>query len=81
MKNIKEISGNKFEFWSGGKDTARFLTEKEIEQVFYILEECYPEGMDETEINDFFWYEDDTIAEWLGYESFEQIMDERKELI
>ena len=40
-----------------------------------MLEELYPEGMEEVEVNDFFWFEDDTIAEWLGYSSFEEIIE------
>ena len=73
MKVYKEVSGYEFEFWSGAKDRANYLTYDEIEKVFSILEECYPEGMSETEVNDFFWFEEDTIAEWLGYDSFEEI--------
>lgn len=63
-----------FEFWSGGKDTVEDLTCNEVETIISILEDCYPEGMSETELNDFFWFERDTIAEWLGYSSFEEIM-------
>lgn len=44
-----------------------------------MLEDIYPDGIGETELNDLFWFDDDTIAEWLGYESFEQIM-ERKNI-
>lgn len=33
----------------------------------------------ETEINDLFWFEEDTIAEWLGYFSFDEIMNRDKE--
>lgn len=73
MKVYKEVSGYEFEFWSGAKDRANYLTYDEIEKVFSILEEIYPDGMSETEINDFFWFEEDTIAEWLGYDSFEEI--------
>ena len=73
MKVYKEVSGYEFEFWSGAKDRANYLTYDEIEKVFSILEEIYPEGMSETEVNDFFWFEEDTIAEWLGYDSFEEI--------
>ena len=73
MKVYKEVSGYEFEFWSGAKDRANYLTYDEIEKVFSILENMYPEGMSETEINDFFWFEEDTIAEWLGYDSFEEI--------
>lgn len=73
MKVYKEVSGYEFEFWSGAKDRANYLTYDEIEKVFSILEDIYPEGMSETEVNDFFWFEEDTIAEWLGYDSFEEI--------
>ena len=73
MRVYKEVSGYEFEFWSGAKDRANYLTYDEIEKVFSILEEIYPDGMSETEVNDFFWFEEDTIAEWLGYDSFEEI--------
>lgn len=73
MRVYKEVSGYEFEFWAGAKDRVNYLTYDEIEKVFSILEEIYPEGMSETEVNDFFWFEEDTIAEWLGYNSFEEI--------
>ena len=53
----------------------KYLTDEELDTIESILEECNPEGMTETEINDFFWFEEDTIAEWLGYSSFDEIMD------
>ena len=74
MKIYTEKSLNDFDFWSGAKDTVKYLTEDEINQIETILEDCFPNGMDETEINDFFWFEDDTIAEWLGYSSFDDII-------
>ena len=75
MKITKEVdSYSDFEFWSGARDTAVELTADEIAEVFSILEDAYPEGMTETELNDFFWFERDTIAEWLGYEDFDEIM-------
>ena len=74
MKIYSEKSLKDFDFWSGAKDTVKYLTEDEINQIETILEDCFPDGMDETEINDFFWFEDDTIAEWLGYSSFDDIM-------
>ncbi len=70
----KEVSIPDFEFWSGAEDTVNYLTREELETVADILESEYPDGMEETELNDFFWFEDDTIAEWLGYSSFEEIM-------
>ncbi len=78
MKVYKEQSLSGFEFWSGARDTVKYLTEDELDAIEEMLEELYPDGMDETELNDLFWFEDDLIAEWLGYEDFEAIM-EREE--
>ena len=76
MKVYKEVNSySDFDFWSGARDTVKYLTAEEIEEIFSMLEDIYPEGMEETEVNDFFWFEDDTIAEWLGYSSFEEIME------
>lgn len=75
MKIYKEESLRNFEFWSGGYDTAKYLTADELDEIEAMLEEMYPEGMSETAINDLFWFEADTIAEWLGYTDFEEIMD------
>lgn len=76
MKVYKEVNSySDFDFWSGARDTVKYLTAEEIEEIFSMLEDVYPEGMEETEVNDFFWFEDDTIAEWLGYSSFEEIME------
>ena len=74
MKIYTEKSLKDFDFWSGAKDTVKYLTEDEINLIETILEDSFPDGMDETEINDFFWFEDDTIAEWLGYLSFDDII-------
>lgn len=80
MKIQSETSLKDFEFWSGAKDTVKYLTVEELDTIEAILEEQYPEGMNETELNDFFWFEDDTIAEWLGYDSFEDIMNREEDI-
>ncbi len=54
MKIYTETSLNNFEFWSGGEDTAVQLTPEEIDTIEGYLDELYPEGIDETELNDFF---------------------------
>lgn len=79
MKIYSETSIPDFEFWSGAADTRKYLTNEEMDQIESMLEEAYPDGMDETQLNDFFWFEDDTIAEWLGYSSFEEIMNREEE--
>ena len=81
MKMWKEESLTAFDFWAGTKDTIKELTLDEIEQIEAMLEELDTEGegMSETEINGFFWFERDTIAEWLGYSDFEEIMERNVE--
>lgn len=75
MKIYREVNSDyDFNFWSGAVDTVNYLDHDEIVQIFEMLEECYPDGMSETELNDFFWFEDDLIAEWLGYSDFEELM-------
>lgn len=74
MKLYREESISNFDFWSGAKDTAKYLTKDELDTIEAILEDLYPDGMSETELNDLFWFEGDLIAEWLGYEDFEAIM-------
>ena len=73
MKIYQEMSADNFEFWSGARDTVKELTEDQLSEVWEMLEEMYPDGAEDTAINDFFWFEEDTIAEWLGFDSFEKL--------
>lgn len=80
MKVYKEVcSANDFDFWGGAKDTVKYLTDDEIETIFSMLEDSGDDEMSETEVNDFFWFEDDTIAEWLGWSDFETLMKARSD--
>ena len=78
MKVFTEISLSNFEFWAGAEDTVKYLTDAELDIIESHLEELYPDGMTETAINDLFWFDDDYIAELLGYSDFEEIMDRRE---
>ena len=72
MKVYSEKSLRNFKFWCGAKDNAETLTNEQLDMVESILEDAYPDGMDETQINDFFWFDFDTIREWLGIEEEEE---------
>ena len=76
MKIYTEDSIHNFNFWSGGRDTADDLTWDEIDTIESMLNELYTE-MEDVELNDFFWFERDTIAEWLGYEDYDALMEDR----
>lgn len=74
MKITKEVTTkNDFDFWSGAVNTVEELTDEEFERIINELEMLDPEGMTETQLNDFFWFEDDTIAEMLGYSNWEEL--------
>ena len=80
MRLYVELDINKFEAWSGAKDTLeRIQREGKCEALESILEELYPDGMTETELNDLLWFEPDTIFEWLGIRSEKQIQEEIEE--
>ena len=60
--------------------TAKYLTEEDFEKIEYFLRDTIPEGkpLTRTEVNDFFWFEEDTIAEILGYDTFEALIEDRE---
>ena len=77
MTIIKEERLENFEFWLGARYLADKLTSKEFDIIEELLEELYPDGMEETEINDFFWFDGDTIAQALGYEDEDDMIENR----
>ena len=75
-----ELDLNSFEAWSGAKETLeRIQREGKCEELENVLEELYPDGMTETELNDLLWFDSESVYEWLGIRSEEQIEKEIKE--
>ena len=75
-----ELDLNSFQAWSGAKDTLeRIQREGKCAELENILEELYPDGMTETELNDLLWFEPETVYEWLGIRSEGQIEKEIEE--
>lgn len=60
-----------FEFWGGAKAIADAFTCEQLDELEAILPDIYPDGMSETDLNDLFWFEEDYLAELLGFSSFE----------
>ena len=81
MKITTEIDARNFEFWSGGKDTAKELTWDDWDVIEPMLDDLFPDGCTDTELNDFFWFETDTIAEWLGYEDYSHMYNVRSGVV
>lgn len=74
IKVTKEIELKEFEAWSGGAATLSHLTAREIEIVEEIVIEVFEGEMTETDLNDFLWFERDSIAIHLGYNDFDEII-------
>ena len=72
MKTYNEINLSSFDFWSGAKDNAAKLTSEQLDEVELNLEELYPDGMSETQLNDIFWFDFATVLDWLGLEECDQ---------
>lgn len=77
MKIYEEKDIRQFEFWSGAAGRADLLTAEDWDTVESELEAMYPDGMSDTELNDLFWFEFDTIARMLGYEDEEDMTTKR----
>ena len=75
-----ELDLNSFQAWSVAKDTLdRIQREGKCGLLEQILEDTYPDGMTETELNDLLWFDSESVYEWLGIRSEEQIEKEIKE--
>ena len=68
-----------FNFWSGAKANAAELTFSQMNEVESILEDLYPDGISETQLNDIFWFDFETVKEWLGITDEEDDDDEEEE--
>lgn len=69
MKVYKEISLDEFDAWSGAKHTKEVIIDNDKEEDFnHLIEELYPDGIEETTLNDILWFDDDWVFEQLGIE-------------
>lgn len=75
MKIYSEKSLADFSFWGGAVSTAQRIWDERgsegFEQLETVLEDLYPDGIDETALNDLLWFEADTVYEWLGIDDEE----------
>lgn len=79
MKIIVEGLEN-FEPWSGAVSNWREIQDlNKVGELEDILENAYPDGMSETEINDFIWFEEETWRDWLDMEEEDEEEDEEEE--
>lgn len=67
MKVFKEMQPSDHKAWSGAVETLNRIKELNLESDFdSLIEELYPDGIDETQLNDILWFESEWIFESLG---------------
>lgn len=75
-----ELNLYDFEAWSGAKSTLeRVIDEDKVEILESVLEDCYPEGMTEAQLNDVLWFESDWVFEMCGIRTESEIREELEE--
>lgn len=78
MKLYRELDLTRFEPWSGAVDTYNTIYNADkLEDLEFLLEELYPEGIEETQLNDLLWFEPEWLLESLGISEEEE--EEEKE--
>ena len=62
-----------FDAWSGAVDTKeRIIQEGKADEFDNLIEELYPDGLSETQLNDILWFEEDWIFEMLDISDEEE---------
>ena len=73
MKTFKEnTSLSNFDAWGGAVETKeRIINEGKANDFDNLIDELYPDGLSETQLNDLLWFEENWIFEYLGIEDEE----------
>lgn len=67
MRIYSEITLRQFNAWSGAKQTQISIIEAGLSDAFdSLIEELYPDGIDETQLNDILWFDSEWVYESLG---------------
>lgn len=68
-----KIITTKYSPWSGAIDTYNTIEEAgKLEEFESLIDELYPDGIEEVKLNDILWFEDDWILEMLGLSEEEE---------
>ena len=78
MKIINDnLSLRNFKAWSGARHTKELILDNDKEDDFEaMIEDLYPNGMTDTQLNDILWFEEDWICETLGIRDEDEDEDE-----
>ena len=71
MKIVNDnLSLRNFDAWAGAKDTKELIIDNNKEDEFeFLMDDLYPDGMTDTQLNDILWFEEDWICQMLGIDN------------
>ena len=73
MKIITETSLDNFQAWEGAKQTLQKIREAgKFEDLEMVLDDIYPDGIDDVKLNDILWFDNDWVFESLGMKPEEE---------
>lgn len=73
MKLYRELDITQFQPWSGAVYTFdKIDAADKLNQLEALLEELYPDGIEETQLNDLLWFDSEWLFECLGIEEEEE---------
>lgn len=77
MALIVNVGIEGYKPWCGAVSTWEDIEEaNKVDELEYLLEEIYPEGITDTQLNDILWFESDWIYESLGITDEDEEEDE-----
>lgn len=72
IKEVTEFNELKLTVWSGAVKTLEVIErEGKQNELMILLDEMFPEGATETEVNDYLWFDDYYIYDELGIDYME----------
>lgn len=77
MKIYEYAALENFEPWAGAKSTwNKLYNEGLLGDLEAVLEELYPDGLEETQLNDILWFEEDWCYETVGLKTYTELTEE-----
>ena len=79
MLIVEERALSEFKAWSGAVETQERILEAGLEEEFErLIDECYPEGISSTQLNDLLWFDSEWVYEALGMTDEEEEEEEEE---
>lgn len=72
MRVYMETTVEQFNFWAGARNTYKTIREAgKLAELEALIDEWYPDGIEDTRLNDILWFDSEWLFEELGIEQDE----------